>query len=571
MIRFRFAFYAILLTGTSVFGQQIILDEDFNDWGQSSVSSFTDPIGDASFTGIDFMDVKISNDEDHLFLYVDLGKETNLQSTNNITMYIDTDNNPNTGLSKSGIGAEIVYFFGARNGVFYGNSFSRQIYHNDINLITMPTVTSDRFEMSLTRKFTYGNTETTMSNDIKVIFSDESISGDKAPNQNGGYSYTFNNSLKNNYPTFSISKQDPSHLRVLSYNVLRDNLFESFTQAAYKRIFEATKPDIIGFCEIYDYSSQQTADLIASYLPSTGTQKWYHEEVNPDIRVVSRYPVIDKRNIDGNGAFLIDLGPKQLVFIVVHFPCCDNDFGRQREVDNLMAFVRNVRFGTSPFQVAQNTPIIICGDTNLVGFRSQQQTLITGNIINNVQYGADFDPDWDETPLEDAKPIVTNLPSTFTWNNSNGSFSAGRLDYVFYTGSVLELKNAYSLWTPSLSNVELISSGLFANDVVIASDHLPVFCDFYMDGLSNNSDINQTNAQLKYFRNGDELTLIFDDISNGTREVTISDMIGRVLERHYVPASEHEKVISLHNLDPMGIYIITVKNKRGVRSFRFYK
>ena len=351
MVRFYYLFFIIFGAFFSLSSQQIILDEDFNDWGETNIVSYSDPSEDANFTGTDFTDVKISNDQDHLFLYVDLSNETNLQSSNNISLYIDTDNNPNTGFAKNGIGAEIVYFFGERNGVYYGSNFSRQIFHNDINLVTLPTVTSHEFEMSLTRRFTYGSAETSMGDNIKIVFSDESINGDKAPNQNGGYAYSFNNSLSNNYPPFSLSKQEPSLLRIMTYNVLRDNMFDTFTQGAFKRIFEATKPGIIGFCEIYDYSSQQTADRVESYLPSVGNQKWYHAEVNPDIRVVSRYPVIDKRSIDGNGAFLIDLGTKQLVFIVVHFPCCENDVARQREVDNVMAFVRNIRFGISPFQV----------------------------------------------------------------------------------------------------------------------------------------------------------------------------------------------------------------------------
>ncbi len=571
MFRFLYILFVFFLSVFSLSSQQVILDEDFNDWSETNIVSYADSRGDASFTGIDFSDVKISNDEDHLFLYVDLSKEINIQSSNNITLYIDADNNANTGLSKNGIGAEIVYFFGARNGIYYGPTFNRQIFHNDINLITLPTVTSDKFEMSLTRRFTYGNAESVMGNSIKVIFSDETINGDRAPNQNGGYAYNFDNSIKNNYPTFTINKQEPNHVRFMSYNVLRDNLFEPFTQGAFRRIFEATKPDIIGFCEIYDYSSQQTADRVQTYLPTAGNEKWYNAEVNPDIRVVSRYPIIDKRSIDGNGAFLIDLGTKQIVFIVVHFPCCENDFDRQREVDNLMAFVRNVRFGISPFQVAQNTPIVICGDTNLVGLRAQQQTIITGDINNNIAFGVDFDPDWDDTPLEDAKPIVTNLPSTFTWNNPNGSFSAGRLDYVFYTGSVMQLKNAYSLWTPSLNSAELSSSGLLANDVEVASDHLPVICDFFIDGISNISDVVLSDGNIKFTQKGEELTVYMDQNFSNSKKIIISDVTGRIIQQHTVKQSEIYKVLNTNALIRNSIYILSLVDKSGFRSIRFYR
>lgn len=571
MFRFLYILFVLLGSALTLSSQQIILNEDFSDWAQDNISSFTDPIGDASFTGIDFMDVKICNDEDHLFLYIDIIKEINLQSNNNITLYIDTDNNPNTGLPKNGIGAEIVYMFGARNGFFYGNSLNRQIFHNDINLITLPTVTSDKFEISLSRRFNIGNVQTVIGDKIKVVFSDESTNGDKAPNVSGGYSYDIDNTILNDYPNFSISKEDPSHLRIMSYNVLRDNIFEPFAQSAFKRIFEATNPDIIGFCEIYDYSSQQTADKVASFLPSVGSQRWYHSDVNPDIRVVSRYPIIDKRSLDGNGAFLIDLGTKQMVFIVVHFPCCENDSDRQREVDNVMAFVRNIRFGISPFQVPQNTPIVICGDTNLVGFRAQQQTIITGNIQNNNVYGPDFDPDWDDTPLDDAKPIVTNLPSTFTWNNPNGSFSAGRLDYVFYSGSVIQLRNAYSLWTPSLTNDELNLFGLQSNDVEIASDHLPLICDFQVEGVSNLAENGLADSQVKFTQYGDELTVYFGQNDLDTKTIILSDITGRVIAQHVIHSSEQQKILDIQNLAQHNIYICSIIDAKGVRSIRFFK
>ncbi|MBC7884620.1 MAG: endonuclease/exonuclease/phosphatase family protein [Saprospiraceae bacterium] len=568
----RFIFYLtfILISSDHISGQQIFLDEDFSDWNGSHVKSYADPAGDGKSNGADITDVRISNDETYLFLYIDINNEINLQSSNDLTIYIDTDNNINTGLSKNGIGAEIVYYFGERNGLYYGANFNRQIYHNDLSLVTLPTVTSERFELCIARKYFYGTSGATMGNQIKIIFSDESLSGDIAPNGNGGYTYSFNNNLKYTPKPFSIKKENADHLRIMSYNVLRDNLFDPFTQNAFRRIFQASKPDIIGFCEIYDNSSLQTANLIETFLPPTGNQTWYHSEVNPDIRVVSRYPVIDKRSINGNGAFLIDLGTEHLVFIVMHLPCCENENDRQLEVDNVMSFVRSVRYGISPFQVAQNTSVIILGDTNLVGFRSQQQTLITGDIYNNNTYGPDFDPDWDDTALEDAKPAVTNLPSTFTWNSSQGSFSAGRLDYVVYTGSVMELKNAFSLWTPSLTSAQLAETGLQAGDVETASDHLPVVCDFLLPGVSGTADgDNQDpNIQLKWV--DDELIITSVAFPDGDIHISIVDIMGRILAHYTLTESENE--INIHpHIIPGGLFIITIQTNHGIKSIRLIR
>ena len=83
--------------------------------------------------------------------------------------------------------------------------------------------------------------------------------------------------------------------------------------------------------------------------------------------MISKYPILKKQSIQGNAAFLLDVGESKMIVIVVHFPCCDNDEDRQLEVDRIMQFVRQVKSGISPFGTLPNTPIIIMGDTNFVG------------------------------------------------------------------------------------------------------------------------------------------------------------------------------------------------------------
>ena len=558
-------FSCFLFLTTSTFSQAFI-DESFDDWSSVS-SSYVDQLGDGGSSGIDFTDVKISNDENNLFIYFDLQKEINIQASNKVTLYIDIDNNPSTGVLKNGIGAEVVYTLGDRKGLYYAPTFTTSLWHDDIALVTAPTVTSSKFELSLSRKITYGSAVNTsiMANNIKILLSDESIGGDKIPNVNlnGGLAYSFDNNLKSNLKPFSITKVNSNDLRIMSYNVLRDNLFEGFTQNAYRRIFSATKPDIIGFCEIYDHSSEVTADLMESFMPSTNVQKWYHSESVPDIRVVSRFPIIDRRSINGNGAFLIDLGAELLVFIVAHLPCCENETDRQQEVDNIMSFVRNIRYGTSPFQTPQNTPIVIVGDMNLVGLRAQQQTLITGDIVNNSSYGPDFDPDWDDTSLEDCKPATTNLPSTFTWNNPSGSYSAGRLDYVLYTGSILSVANSFSLYTPALTTDQLTSSGLQVSDVPIASDHLPVVCDFASKISSTTNQLLSTEIATSIVQNG-QLHLAFSEAIQGTKRISFVDIAGRVLYQEVVNTGIQSTTISLDVLAFHGLYIVHVETDQGI-------
>lgn len=496
-----------------------------------------------------------------------MNKEINIQENNNLTVFIDLDNNSATGINKNGIGADFVYFLGTRSGRIYNGLSTYTIFHNEIGLVTSPTVTSEIFEMSIQRTFSIGNIPYKMSDIIKVIISDEGIAGDKAPDSNGGYSFIFDKNKRFIPETFSIKKEKAEYLRVLSYNVLRDNFFEPSLQQNYRRIFKGLSPDIIGFCEIYDRSPEQTAALVESHLPSTGNQKWYYDGTSPDIRVVSRYPIINSRSINGNGAFLIDLGKSKLVFIVAHLPCCNNELQRQQEVDNIMSFIRGIKFGISPFQVPQNTPVIVVGDMNLVGLRQQQKTLLTGNIADNSSYGPDFDPDWDDTELEDAIPLTNNLPFTFTWYNDFGTYSAGRLDYLIYSGSVVELKNSFALWPPSLTAEQLSSSGLQINDVQIASDHLPLIGDFLLPGFSSATHSEKTKMPFDYLLLNDQL--IFNSLLTG--RVIVTDISGRVLYNSFKSYEKEQIEIDLNFNSASALYILhfsTEKEKYSVKLLR---
>ena len=109
---------------------QILLDGTFDDW--SSISgSYTDATGDGGNSGIDFKKINIHNNREYVFLYLEVGSEINLQDLNDIAVYIDIDNNANTGTRINGVGAEITYSFGDRSGTYNGS----RIGHANIGII----------------------------------------------------------------------------------------------------------------------------------------------------------------------------------------------------------------------------------------------------------------------------------------------------------------------------------------------------------------------------------------------------------------------------------------------------
>ena len=158
-----------------------------------------------------------------------------------------------------------------------------------------------------------------------------------------------------------------------------------------------------------------------------------------------------------------------------------------------MAFLRESKDG-GEFDIAENTPIVIVGDMNLVGLNQQVKTMLTGDIINEIEYGQDFSPDWDGTALEDVKPFNPGMPTTFTWYNENSSFGAGRLDYIVYSGSVLELGTNFSLHSKTLPQEFLDTTFLKRNDTYEASDHLPIVADFRNKEVTN-SEVDSKKSQ----------------------------------------------------------------------------
>jgi len=471
---------------------RILLDEVYTDW--DDISGVVD--SGETISGTDFIQLKATNYDNYLFLYLEIDKEINLQSDNTIRLYIDNDNNETTGISVNGIGAEIEYTFGQRQGKFIYNDSSVSIHHNNIGLVSIPTVTSNIFEIQLNKNSIVDGRPLFPNNTIKIVIENLVTDGDMIPNNIGGYEFTFSNLEPQHNISYSIKKLDPENLRIVSYNVERDRLFDLGNKEAHKRIFQALNPDIIGFQEIYNHTAQETADLVEEFLSSSENENWYYAKSGTDIIVVSRFPITQSFAIDNNGAFILDLQDhnSKLLFVNAHTPCCGNNDSRQKEIDNFMAFIRDAKKNGGALTLEQGSPIVIVGDMNMVGYKQQQTTLITGDIVNTGIYGDSYSPDWDSTPLEDTKPVTTNMPSTFTWYDEGSSFSPGRLDYVVYSNSVMKSVNSYVLFTKALPEDSLSLYNIQSNDVTSVADHLPTVVDFK---LSPKVSVSK-NANLEY-------------------------------------------------------------------------
>jgi len=490
--------FLLLFPFTIFTAQDIVIDGFFDDWQDIPVL-YGDPGGDPNCGVIDFTDLKITDDDSYLYLYFKVGGEFNLQENNSIRILLDTDMNSATGLAYEGMGAEITFDFGSRSGRYYYNSTSRSIRHQDIGLVSGPTISSDVFEVILKKNTAPGGFPVPWASALRIALLENNSCGDRLPDI-GFIEYSMTNAMHFPFAEYSLKKQDSSHIRVMSYNIELDGLFDPAKKEYFRQVFRTADPDIIGLQEIYNNGAAQISSLLEEFLPSGPGEMWHVSGAGADTWYAGRYPVKQVFPIQGiagthgNTAFLLDLSAKtgsDLLLVSAHTPCCQNNAGRQDEIDAIMAFIRKAKDPDEAPDIETGTPVILAGDFNLVGYAEQLETLVKGNIKNESGYGPDFNPDWDETDFEDAVPGATGEPSAFTWYDTGSSYSPGRLDVIIYSGSVLTMQNKFVMFSPSIPEDSLQFYGMSSASTVSAADHCPLIADFKyspLTGIKNQPD-----------------------------------------------------------------------------------
>lgn len=459
----------------------IQLDGYFDDWAEVT-PQYTDPAGDGG--AVDFRAVAVANDQDYLYIRFEVTGDVQPDEQQSMELYLDTDLNAATGTSFGGIGAELVWKFGNRNGTFRPAGTNYTIYHDNIGLMMGPTVSNNQFEVALRRNAIPAAGATLMPGAAVRFILRDATSGDLAPNT-GSISYTFTPG-SDVPPTLPLGRDDAAHIRVMSWNILQDGIFTSSKQPAQNRILDAINPDIVLFCEVFNHSAAQTQAQLETFLPSGPGQQWYSAKVDAANVILSRYPIqqtwlVGSSTSYRESAALIDLGPSQpkdLLFIGCHLRCCTDDASRQDEADRIVAFIRDARTPGGVINLPADTPIVVAGDMNLVGWRQQLDTIVTGDIVDNASYGADSPPDWDGTDLAVSPSRHPDGRASYTWRSDTSTFYPGMLDWIFYTDSALTLHNHYALETRTMLPTTLSANGLQQTDIPDASDHAPLVADF---------------------------------------------------------------------------------------------
>jgi endonuclease/exonuclease/phosphatase family metal-dependent hydrolase len=459
--------------------EPIQVDGYFDDWAAVPVAH--DDSGDDAGP-VDFGRIWVANDQDHLFIRFETGGEVQPDEQQNMRLYLDTDMNAGTGTSFNGIGAELMWEFGWREGTFTNGS-TYTVDHADIGLQVGPTFSSTDFEIAIRRDAIPGGGRNLFTGGTIRFALRDMDSYDAAPSS-GSVSYTFAaGSIA--VPSLPLTREDPAHIRLATWNVQSDGLFDGgAAEAAQNRLLDAMDPDILIVNEVWDSSAAAVRDKIAQHLPSGPGEDWYAVKRDAGNVVVSRFPIVQSWEISTYyrlTAVLLDLGDvstKDLLVIACHWRCCTADDDRQNEADAVIEFLRDAKDPGGVITLPEGTPFILGGDLNLVGLRQQFETLVTGDIQDEGSYGPDDAPDWDGADFAYPRSRQPDARAVYTWRKDYSSFYPGVLDYIFYSDSALDVHNHFVLETRTMAETTLGTYGLKEYDTTDASDHAPRVADF---------------------------------------------------------------------------------------------
>lgn len=465
---------------TSATPRAITVDGEFDDW--AGLAPVVDDRNDAPT--IDIGRIWIADDERFLYLSVEFGQFIDLRTFNNLRLYIDTDNNPNTGLPIEGMGAELIWIFAEQRGVIYFDPNQPwTVFFNRVNFVALPSMRSNRFEMTFERNC--------MPNGMNLLFPSQTIKlllrnengGDRAPNV-GLMSYTFDDGPPVPPPVATpLERECPGDLRLASWNIFNDRPIIG-NGGAFKRLLCAIDPDIILFQEFYTSSTPQILGFVEEPSCSCNENELrdgtWHIARRIDCATVSRYPIDQTWPSDGNLIALIDatMSPLGSHVLVVNANLPTSASARQTEIDGLLQVLRMIRMDPIGQGVPPGTPVIIGGTLNLRD-PNELAALLNGNIFNNGLFGPDFAPDWDDTALAELVPLQTELRFAYTQRNDADGPAfpwPARDDFLFYSDSVLRVPRTFMLYTPEMS-MQTRSPFCLNPDDSLNSDHLPLVAD----------------------------------------------------------------------------------------------
>lgn len=558
----------------------ITIDGKYDDW-DSATEIHYDYIGDG--TAIDFLTCTIANNEDYLFIRLEMAEEIELTEDNQAFIYLDTDNNSFTGVAINNIGAELAIELGNRQ-VHFAPTFPPVTSSlTSIKFRVLPTVSDREFEIAIGRHVFPNAFNPLFTGDtIRLAFKDWSTpNGDNMPNAGQTISYVFDHTPTPPMLPIDVEKTDARHLRLMTYNTLHNGLTDFARTQRFARIIGLAQPDVITFNECWDISASIVRTFMNNTVPLGNGETWHTIKLDAGNITASRYPILQNWVVVSGRrltASLLDL-PNDLyatdiLVVNAHFKCCDGDDLRQLEADGFAKFILDAKSPGGVITLPEGTPFVLSGDLNLVGLRQQLTTLVKGEIVNTGSFGMGAPLDWDDTDLEDIVSLQTDNPMAYTWRDDNGSFPPGRLDFHICSNSVMNVEKAYTIQTEVMPAERLELYGLQQNDTRVASDHFPKITDFSLPLVTGLEDANLQTPDFQIFPNPfvDQLTIQYALPQNATIQFSLNNVTGKMV-KHWsetAPLGVQQSVVSLASITP-GIYFLKMSTEGFTKYLKVVK
>jgi endonuclease/exonuclease/phosphatase family metal-dependent hydrolase len=472
-------FFALLAGMPAHFTGQIVLDGQFTDWPGETLW-----VGES---GSPYAGCEVASNADWLFLRIAFNSEIALDETilpNTHVLLIDADDNPGTGANYAGLGlgVDLLINWPQRSVIPYTGG-SGSLNFNDIGMRTAPTYSAHEFEIALRR----ADANLGSSSAARLLW------------YNGSVTFPTGGALVNlstaaaPATALPLERADGTAIRVAFWN-LNGRLGQASAESAMQRILQATDPDVIGLSEVSNASASSVAAKLNNWLP-LASGSWNVVKDDYDLMVASRFPIASNYP-DVYRSFPVTLSEvpgweDPLLFTSSHLKCCggaSNEAQRQSEADEFMAFMREAYMPGGDLSLPAEAPAIFGGDLNMVGLSGPIYTLITGDIDNEANYGPDFQPDADGSPLTEWPITQSDAPFDFTWENLGSEFGPGKLDYIITRDDVAPVIKGFALNTGAMPVSRLFQYGLNSGDSEAASDHFIVVADVAATGNLTDTD-----------------------------------------------------------------------------------
>jgi endonuclease/exonuclease/phosphatase family metal-dependent hydrolase len=490
---------------------EVVLDGLFDEW--ATAATVIDDPADAQDAAVDILSVQALDDEDWLYLAIDVGNQVTLQSLpGTLHLLLDIDGDRSTGSTLEEMtGVDLVVDLSASDDPeARGSGFalraiddageSREVERYALGLMAAPTWSAPRFELRLTRLGGDGVAPLGGSIRIKAVYEELGLTRDDTAV--GSYVFASRPSAAPSHPRLVIPPKSDGAVRVAQWNVAVDRFASG--PAGFAAVLAEGAPDVVLLDELpgnvtaeelTEFFDQEPLRRLGSWsfvLGETGGVQRAavaarDREVRPAAALAAvPYPdaavamLVDMsirapagqprryfeseagRGVSAAGAW-VDVGGRPTLFVVVDLQSGGWDGSPQDQLRTLQGSVVRARVLA---ELGESTaPLVIGGDFNLVGSRQPLFQLSRGLDVD----GSDLVP-------ADARRLGERTYAT--WRNPRDRFTPGRLDFILVSDAALTTTGAFVLAPEDLDDAALERLGLDRSGIYRSlSDHVPLFAD----------------------------------------------------------------------------------------------